>query len=79
MSDKKKGNVLWYSKAKYIGIIIDRAVDPPERYFFHLNSIMSGPEVPAVEASVLFRPSDREPEKGKLRTALNIEILGGAR
>lgn len=73
MQDKKNGRVLWYSKKKQGGIIICPE-SGNERFFFHISAIISGAEFPKVNSPAKFRPSDRIPEDGRLRTALAVEI-----
>ena len=76
---RKVGVVTSYNPAKFVGVVIDRSVNPPQRYFLFASRVIKGPEV-SLNARVTFDADTRPPLPGKLPLALRVEVLedGGA-
>jgi hypothetical protein len=77
VSNKQKGKIYTYDTVRRFGRIID---GQNQRYFFHRDAILVGPEEPHLEQKVLFLPSTKPALPGKLPIAREIELLedGGA-
>ena len=73
---KREGEVNSWNPAKLCGTIIDRSVNPPERYFLFASRVISGPE-PYLGAHCLFDPDTRPPLPGKLPLAQHVEVING--
>jgi hypothetical protein len=71
---RKAGEISSWNPAKFVGMIIDRSVKPPQRYFLFASRVISGPE-PFLGAHVLFDVDQRPALPGKLRIALRVEVL----
>jgi hypothetical protein len=69
----KVGTISSWNKEKFVGTIIDRSVDPPQRYFLFGSRILLGPE-PFLGAQVTFDVSERQPQPGKLPVAVHVVV-----
>ena len=70
----REGTISSWNTQKFIGTIIDRSTNPPQRFFLFGSRIFSGPE-PYLGARVRFEVDERPPLPGKLPVATRAELL----
>jgi hypothetical protein len=73
--NKRMGVVISWHAKRQLGTVIDRGVEPPERFFLLGGRIISGSE-PKAGSVVRFHVEVRPVPPGKLPLAVQVEVLG---